>query len=95
LQEQHRAFFPSGRPITEAAGAALAQWAAGGGAKAPVEMQSVPAAVEAPEQAATPIGAPAGETHAEKIARIKAEFAAKRPPTRDPDATMKEAEPRW
>ena len=35
LQEQHRAFFPAGKPITEAAGVALAQWAAGGTAAAP------------------------------------------------------------
>lgn len=30
LQEQHRAFFPTGKHVTEAAGVALAQWAAGG-----------------------------------------------------------------
>lgn len=30
LQEQHRAMFPTGKPITEAAGRELAQWAAGG-----------------------------------------------------------------
>lgn len=30
LQEQHRPFFPPGKPITEAAGVALAAWAAGG-----------------------------------------------------------------
>ncbi len=30
LQEQHRPFFPTGKPITEAAGVSLAQWAAGG-----------------------------------------------------------------
>jgi hypothetical protein len=30
LQEQHRPFFPAGKPITEAAGVALAAWAAGG-----------------------------------------------------------------
>lgn len=30
LQEQHRPFFPKDKPITEAAGVSLAQWAAGG-----------------------------------------------------------------
>jgi hypothetical protein len=29
LQEQHRAFFPSGEPISEKAGQALSEWAAG------------------------------------------------------------------
>lgn len=35
LQEQHREFFPAGKPITEAAGASLGAWAAGGVAVAP------------------------------------------------------------
>jgi hypothetical protein len=30
LQEQHRAFFPEGKPITEEMGVQLAEWAAGG-----------------------------------------------------------------
>lgn len=34
LQEQHRAFFPAGKPITEAAGVSLAAWAAGGAPQA-------------------------------------------------------------
>ena len=43
LQEQHKAFFPPGLPITEAAGAALARWAAGGAAPAapPIARASV------------------------------------------------------
>jgi hypothetical protein len=35
LQEQHRGFFPLDQPITETAGRALGEWAAGGAAPAP------------------------------------------------------------
>lgn len=93
LQEQHRAFFPAGKPITEAAGMSLALWAAGGGQRAPApaaEPQEAAAPVE------TPAEAPAEETHAQKIARVKAEAARKRAGAApDPDAVMKEAEPKW
>ncbi len=44
LQEQHRAFFPTGKPITEAAGVALAAWAAGG---APAQPAAAPVAPQA------------------------------------------------
>jgi hypothetical protein len=90
LQEQHRGFFPAGKHITEAAGVALAAWAAGGSAQVP---QPVTDSVEAPVKASE---APSGETHAQKIARIKAEAQSKRqPPTVDQDAAMKESEPTW
>lgn len=69
LQEQHRQFFPSGRPITEAAGVALAAWAAGGEASRPVEATEPTAATQTPPEA---------ESHAARIARIKADAAAKR-----------------
>lgn len=42
LQEQHRAFFPAGKPITEDTGRELAAWAAG----APVEMITTDQATE-------------------------------------------------
>ena len=47
LQEQHRGFFPAGKPITEAAGVALAQWAAGGTLKAAT---ATPAKTDAPAE---------------------------------------------
>lgn len=75
LQEQHRPFFPAGRPITEAAGVSLAAWAAGG---APAHPPAAPVAPQAPPEAQAATDAPADETHAEKIARIKREAAAKR-----------------
>ncbi len=46
LQEQHRAFFPAGKPIAEAAGVALAAWAAGGAAPATVAAPAAPAVAE-------------------------------------------------
>jgi hypothetical protein len=50
LQEQHRALFPTGEPITEAAGQRLAQWARGGTAPAPAQQQAA--------RAAAPTGGP-------------------------------------
>jgi hypothetical protein len=40
LQDQHRGFFPQGKPIDEAAGKALAEWARGG-AKQPEKPETV------------------------------------------------------
>lgn len=49
LQEQHRPFFPAGKPITEAAGVALAAWAAGGVSPEKPKVQPA-AAVTAPDE---------------------------------------------
>lgn len=43
LQEQHRFAFPDGKPITEDAGRALADWAHGGQAAAKVPQSTLPA----------------------------------------------------
>ena len=51
VQDQHRALFPAGRPLTEATGAALAAWAAGGEAR-PVATPA-PASSPRPAEAST------------------------------------------
>jgi hypothetical protein len=44
LQEQHKALFPLDRPITEASGAGLAEWAKGGAVKQPTWPERIAAA---------------------------------------------------
>lgn len=46
IQDQHRAFFPAGRPISEEMGRALAEWARGGSPSAPeIDADLVPKAL--------------------------------------------------
>lgn len=52
LQEQHRALFPTGQPITEAAGAAIHAWAKGG-ASEPAKPASAPPAQPASQPEST------------------------------------------
>jgi len=53
LEEQHRALFPSDKPISEETGRALAAWAAGGTASATVEKINTTAFRRSPDEAAS------------------------------------------
>lgn len=54
LQEQHRPFFPLDKPISEAAGRALGEWARGGASVATPEPPAKPAPKPAPKPAGPP-----------------------------------------